>query len=108
VTKELNTLLTALHVVIDDHVVTARVGRGRAPLLSDSELITLAVAPVMQGYHCERPWIRHIRTSPQWRALFPSLPDHSGYHKRLTNAHPLRRKAILTLAACCPSWFDDL
>jgi hypothetical protein len=36
VTKELNTLLTALYVLIDDHVVTARVGRGRAPLLSDS------------------------------------------------------------------------
>jgi hypothetical protein len=47
VTKELNTLLTALYVVIDDHVVEARVGRGRTPLLPDSELITLAVAQVV-------------------------------------------------------------
>jgi hypothetical protein len=83
VSKELNTLLTALYVLIDDHVVTARVGRGRQPLLSDSELITLAVAQVLQGYHCERRWIRHIRSSAQWRGMFPYLPDQSGYHKRL-------------------------
>jgi hypothetical protein len=108
VTKELNTLLTALYVLIDDHVVTTRVGRGRQPLLSDSELITLAVAQMLQGYHCERRWIRHLRNSPQWRAMFPYLPDQSGYHKRLKNAHPLLCKTILTLASCCPSWFDDL
>jgi len=108
VSKELNTLLTALYVLIDDHVVAARVGRGRAPLLSDSELITLAVAQVLQGYHCEQRWIRHVRSSAQWRGMFPYLPDQSGYHKRLKNAQPLLCKAILTLAACCPSWFDDL
>ena len=95
-------------MLIDDHVVAARVGRGRSPLLSDSELITLAVAQVLQGYHCERRWIRHVRSSAQWRAMFPYLPDQSGYHKRLKNGHPLLCKAILTLAACCPSWFDDL
>lgn len=63
VTRELNILLTALYVVIDDHVVTARTGRGRAPLLSDSELITLAIAQMLQGYHCERRWIRRIRST---------------------------------------------
>jgi hypothetical protein len=79
----------------------------RAPLLSDSELITLTVAQVLQGYHCERGWIRHIH-SPQWRGMFPYLPDQSGYHKRLKNAHPMLCKAILTLASCCLSWFDDM
>ncbi len=74
VTRELNTLLTALYVLIDDHVVEARVGRGRRPLLSDSELITLAVAQMLQGYHCERRWIRHLHSSTQWRAMFPYLP----------------------------------
>jgi hypothetical protein len=49
VSKELNTLLTALYVLIDDHVVAVRVGRGRAPLLSDHELITLAVGPGVAG-----------------------------------------------------------
>jgi hypothetical protein len=74
VSKEPNTLLTALYGLIDDHVVAARVGCGRTPLLSDSELITLAVAQMLQGYHCERRWIRHVRSSAQWRGMFLYLP----------------------------------
>lgn len=106
--KELNTLLTALYVLIDDHVVPRRTGRGREPLLSDSELLTLAVAQVLRGYHCERRWIRHVRSSPAWRALFPYLPKQPGYHKRLKAAEPLLCRTILVLAECCPSWFDDM
>ena len=29
-------------------------------------------------------------------------------HKRLKTAQPLLCRAILTVAACCPSWFDDM
>ena len=108
VTKELNTLLTALYVLIDDHVVPSRVGRGRRPELADSELITMAVAQVLQRYDSERRWIRHIRADPGWRAMFPAMLTQSGYHKRLKAAQPLLCKAILTLAACCPSWFDGM
>lgn len=106
--KELNTLLVALYVVIDDYVVPARSGRGRRPELSDSELVTLAVAQVLLGYRSERRWIRYLRSSPQWRAMFPCLPNQPGYHKRLKNARPLLCRAILVLATCCPSWFDDV
>lgn len=56
----------ALWVLIDDQVVEARAGRGRAPLLSDSELITVAVPQILQGYHCEHRWSRHIRSSPEF------------------------------------------
>jgi Transposase DDE domain len=108
VSKELNTLLTALYVLIDDHVVTPRSGRGREPLLSDSELLTLAVAQVLLGHHCERRWIRHVHSSPAWRALFPYLPKQPGYHKRLKAAEPLLCKTILVLAERCPSWFDGM
>jgi len=108
VTKELNTLLTALYVLIDDHVVPSRTGRGRRPELSDSELLTLAVAQVLLGFSSERRWIRHVRSSPQWRAMFPYLPNQSGYHKRLKNAQVLLCQAIVTVAASCPSWFDDM
>jgi hypothetical protein len=108
VSRELNALLTALYVLIDDHVVPARTGRGRRPELSDSELITLAVAQVLLGFSSERRWIRHLHSSGEWRELFPYLPNQSGHHKRLKNAHPLLCKAILTLAECCPSWFDDM
>jgi hypothetical protein len=54
-TKELSTLLIALYVLIDDHVVSARVGRGRQPLLSGSELITLAVTQALQGLSLRTP-----------------------------------------------------
>lgn len=105
--KDLNTLLTALYVLIDDQGVKTRVGRGRRPLLSDSELITLAVAQVLQGYHCERRWIRYIRSSSGATCSL-TCPTSRATHKWLKDAQPLRSKAILTLASCCPSWFDDL
>jgi hypothetical protein len=85
-----------------------RTGRGRQPLLSDSELVTLAAAQVLLGFHCERRWVRHIRSSADWQAMFPYLPDQPGYHKRLKQARPLLCKALARIAACCPSWFDDL
>jgi hypothetical protein len=55
---ELDTLLTALYVEIDDLVVPARRGRGRRPRLSDAELLTLAAAQVPLGIDTEARWIR--------------------------------------------------
>jgi hypothetical protein len=108
VSKELNTLLTALYVLIDDHVAPSRTGRGRRPQLCDAEPITLAVAQVMLGYGSERRWVRYIRSSPQWRAMFPYLPNQSGYHKRLKKAQPLLRRAITAGGPAVPVWFDDM
>jgi hypothetical protein len=108
VSKDLDTLLTALYVFVDDHVVPPRIGRGRRPVLTDSELICLAVAQVLLRFDGERRWIRHIHSAPQWRSMFPRMPKQSGYNKRLRTAYPLVCKTILALAACCPSWFDDL
>ena len=108
VTKDLNTLLTSLYVLVDDHVVVPRSGRGRRPELTDSELICLAVAQVLLGFHRERRWVRHVRSDAELRAMFPAMLTQSGYHRRLKAAEPLLRKAIVVLAIHCPSWFDDL
>jgi hypothetical protein len=107
VTKNLEALLTAVYVLIDDHVAP-RSGRGRRPELTDSELICLAIAQVLLGYDRERRWVRHVHADPQLVAMFPDMLTQSGYHKRLKAAQPLLCKAILVVAACCPSWFDDL
>ncbi|OLF17652.1 IS982 family transposase [Actinophytocola xanthii] len=107
-TKDLNTLLTALYVLVDDHVVPPRTGRGRRPDLTDGELICLAVAQIMLGYHNERRWVRHVHADPELLGMFPDMLTQSGYHKRLKTAEPLLCKTIITLAMCCPSWFDDL
>ncbi len=108
VSNELNTLLTALYVLVDDHVVPPRAGRGHRPELTDSELICLAVAQVMLGYHNERRWRRRAQANPELLGMFPDMLGQSGYHRRLKAAQPLLCKAILALAACCPSWFDDM
>src|SRR5664280_1920368 len=57
-TEDLDTLLTALYVEIDDHVAPPRQGRGRRPRLTDAELVCLAVAQVLLGFDCEHRWIR--------------------------------------------------
>ncbi len=76
--------------------------------MTDSELICLAVAQVLLRFDGERRWIRHIHSDPQWRNMFPYLLKQSGYNKRLRAVYPLVCQTILALAACCPSFFDDL
>ena len=88
VTKNLNTLLTALYVLVDDYVVPPRIGRGHRPDLTDSELICLAVAQVMLGYPNERRWVRHVQAHRELLGMFPAMLGQSGYHRRLkTQCH---------------------
>src|SRR5438046_8410865 len=59
VTTDLDTLLTALYVEIDDHVIpTGRRGPGQPKRLSDAELVCLAVAQVLLGARSEHHWLR--------------------------------------------------
>lgn len=105
-TNDLDALLTALYVEIDDHVVPARRGRGRRPRLSDAELLTLAAAQVLLGIDTEHRWIRFAYC--RLGHLFRYLPKQPGYHKRLVAAAPLLAVAISHLAKVSPSWCDDL
>ena len=54
---DLDTLVTALYVTIDDRF-GPRPGPGRKPKLSDAELVCLAVAQVLLGCDSERRWLR--------------------------------------------------
>lgn len=91
---DIDTLLTALHVFCDDHVIGRR-RIGRPPLLSDAELLCLAIAQVLLGFPGERHWIRYARK--HLRHLFPYIPDQSGYGKRLRAAGPLIATVIRRL-----------
>jgi hypothetical protein len=104
VTEDLDTLLTALYVEIDDHVAPPRRGRGRRA--TDAELVCLAVAQVLLGFDCEHRWIRFA--SCRLGHLFRYLPSQPGYHKRLRAAGPLLAQAISHLARVSPSWCDSL
>ena len=106
-TADLDTLLTALYVLIDDHVICSGQRRpGRPKKLSDAELVCLAVAQVLLGARSEHHWLRlcYVRLGH----LFPYLPHQPGYHKRLVAAAPLICQVMEYLARCCPSWGSDL
>jgi hypothetical protein len=107
VTTDLDTLLTALYVLIDDHVIPSGQRRpGHPKKLSDAELVCLAVAQVLLGARSEHHWLRVCRG--RLGHLFPYLPKQPGYHKRLTAAAPLICATMRYLAALCPSWADGL
>jgi hypothetical protein len=107
VTNDLDTLLTALYVLIDDHVIPSGQRRpGHPKMLSDAELVCLAVAQVLLGARSEHHWLRMCYA--RLGSMFPYLPKQPGYHKRVKSAAPLICQATLTLAALCPSWADDL
>lgn len=84
---DLDTLATALYVRCDDLLkahpeqAPARPVTGLAPLITDAELITLAVMQALLGHTTERRWLRYARR--HLLAMFPDLPQQSGYNKRL-------------------------
>ncbi|MFC5188116.1 IS982 family transposase [Actinomadura harenae] len=104
-TEELNTLLTALYVKIDDEIGTKR-WLGRPPLLTDSELVTLAVAQAMLGFTSEARWLRFARG--HLAGMFPYLPQRPGYNKRLRAALPLVKRVIRLLARDTDFWLDNV
>jgi hypothetical protein len=105
VRTDLNTLLTALYVWIDDHLA-GRVRVGRRPRLTDPELLTLAVAQVLLEVHSEARWLRLV---PQaLPGAFPYLPGQSGYNKRVRGALPLLKRIIRDLAGDTDLWTDPV
>lgn len=108
---QLNTLLTTLYVYLDDHVLpdlgVSRDRRpGRKPVLSDAELLCLAVAQHLLGFSSETRWIRYSRI--HLSTMFPGIPHQSGYNKRLRAAGPVIAAAITALARDTPSWHEVL
>ncbi|MFH8756139.1 hypothetical protein ACH4A6_11235 [Streptomyces atroolivaceus] len=79
----------------DDEIVDER-RVGRPPQLTDSELVTLAVAQSLLGFTSEARWLRYARKN--LASMFPYLPQQSGDDKRLKAALPLVKKAIRMLA----------
>ena len=102
---DLDTLVTALYVKIDDRLVKDR-HPGHPVRLSQSELVCLAVAQALLGFHSEHRWIRFAIC--HLRAMFPYLPHQPGYNKRLRAALPLVKQVIRDLATDSDFWLDDV
>ncbi len=102
---DLDTLLTALYVELDDHIIPSRGftrrGPGGRPEVTDAELICLAVAQVLLRYDGERHW---LRAAPRLVGhLFPRLLRQSEYNNRLKNLAPLMEAALRWLADHTPA-----
>lgn len=103
-TNDIETLLTALYVKIDDELGGSR-WTGRPPALTDSELICVAVAQALLGFTSEAHWLRYARK--HLTGMFPYLPQQSGYNKRLRAALGLVKRVIRMLARSSDFWLDD-
>jgi hypothetical protein len=74
---DLDTLLIALYVELDDRIIPAfrrgrsRRGPGRPPVMTDAELLCLAVAQVLLRYNDEHHWLRAAPS--RVGRLFPRL-----------------------------------
>lgn len=102
---DLDDLLTALYVLVDD-LLPARRGAGRRPRISDAELITLAVAQILLQCHSERRFLRLARKL--LGHLFLYIPGQPGYNKRLRSLAPRICLVIEHLARVSPSFCDRL
>jgi Transposase DDE domain len=105
VLADLDSLLTALYVLVDDFL-PARRGAGRRPKITDPELVTLAVAQILLDCHSERRFLRlaHQRLGH----LFPCIPKQPGYNKRIRALAPRICLVINHLARVFPSFNDRL
>lgn len=84
---DLDTLATALYVMTDNLLtlhperVPFRPAVGFTPLISDAEVLTLAVMQALLGFTSEARWLRHVNA--HLAQMFPDLPQQSGYNKRV-------------------------
>jgi hypothetical protein len=109
VKTDLDALLTALYVHLDDDVIPSanqRPGPGRSPLLTDAELICVAIAQVLLRYDSERHWLRSAPA--RIGHLFPRLPCQSEYNRRLTRLAPVLLTTAGWLARHTPTWYERL
>jgi hypothetical protein len=104
----LDALVIGLYVRIDDFLLTLppRTRTGRPPWITDSELITLAVAQMFLGIPEDRRFL--AVAGYRLAHLFPYLPQQPAYNKRLRALGPRIAQVIAHLAAGSAAFGDGL
>lgn len=93
---DLDTLVTALYVKIDDELAGST-RLGRPPKLTDAEVVTLAVAQALLGINSEARWLRVADT--RLAGAFSVPADPLAYNRRLRRAEPVIRRVIRVVAS---------
>ena len=88
---DLDTFLTAVYTIVDDLyrerlAAAMRHRPGPAPILSDSEVLTLAICAEWGTWDSERAFWRFA--SRRLRHLFPRLVDQSEFNRRRRSLYP--------------------
>ena len=111
VIADLDTLLIALYVELTDRILPTlrphdRAGPGRPAMVTDAELVCLAVAQVLLRYNDEHHW---LRAAPgRVGHLFPRLLSQPTYNRRLRAAADLMEAALRWLAGHTPATAERL
>ena len=97
---DLDSFLVSLYVLVDDWWKLDHASRppktGRPALLSDPEVLTLAILAQWPRFRSERDFWRFA--SSHLRSYFPSLCSQSQFNRRVRALQPELR--LLPLAAC--------
>lgn len=101
---DLDLLLIAVFCAADD-LLPARPRNARR-MVTDAEVVTLAVAQAIMGYSSDERFLRVARK--RLLHLFPRLPQRSGFHKRRERLSDTIEQLIGVFAADSPGFHDDL
>ena len=75
-------------------------------MISDAEMVTLAVMQALLGHTSEARWLRFA--DEHLRHLFPYLPQQPGYNKRLRRLAATLNWLLGALARDTSVWTDDV
>jgi hypothetical protein len=109
---DLDTLVTALYVTVDDmliehpEVVPPSPPGGWPAKTSNSEMITLAVMAALWGITNEHRWVRYAKK--HLTSYFPHIPNQPGYNKRLRRLAETIVFVREVLARQCDQWSDGV
>ena len=102
---DLDSLLTVVFCTADD-LLPAKAGNARR-MVTDAEVVMLAVAPVLLGYHDSD---RRFLAAAQRRLkhLFPQIPTQDAFHKRRVRLEASIEWLIGVFAAQRRGYHDDI
>jgi hypothetical protein len=101
---DLDLLLIAVFCTADD-LLPEPAGNARR-ILTDAEVVTLAVAQAIMGISSDERFIKMARK--QLQHLFPLLPNRPGYHKRRERLSDTIEWLIEVFATDSPGFHDNL
>jgi hypothetical protein len=102
---DLDSLLTVVFCTADDLLPTATENARR--MVTDAEVVTLAVAQVLLGYHdSDRRFVAAAKR--RLVHLFPVIPTQDAFHKRRARPQSSIEWLIDIFASQSPGYHDDL